>query len=150
MRVDTVSLVATELKPNHTVIGRPKTVSLERMREFSGWPRKDIHTDDDSARASGLPGPIASGTMSEAYLVELMIDAFGEDWIRCGRMELTFVKMVLPGDILVARGRIQGLEQAGFQTHVTLEIWCENQRGEHVVVGTAWGRLNLSQDMGDN
>jgi hypothetical protein len=138
--------IATDLKPNHLVAGPPKTISLERMRGFSGWPRKDIHTDEDLAKANGLPGPIASGTMSEAYLVGLMIDVFGDDWLRHGSMQLTFVKIVQPGDIIVARGRIEDVERAELATRVTVAVWCENQRGEHVVAGTAWGRLTPARD----
>ena len=111
------------------------------MRDFSGWPSKNIHTDEEFAKACGLPSPIASGTMSEAYLVELMLDVFGEDWIRHGRMELTFIRMVQPGDVLIAKGQTQKWEGTALDAGVTLQVWCENQRGEHVVIGTAWGRL---------
>lgn len=131
---------ARELKPGDLVIGRPKTVTLERMRQFSGWPSKNIHTDADVARACGLPGPIASGTMFEAYLTELMIDLFGEDWIRSGTMQLAFIRMVEPGDILVAKGRVQALEQTHAGGRLALEVWCENQRGERVTAGVASGR----------
>jgi len=133
-----------EFKVGQVVEGRPRTVTLDRMRGFSGWPRRDIHTDEEMARASGLPGAIASGTMSEAYLVGLMLDVFGDDWIRHGRMELTFIKPVQPGDIVVPRGRIEEVAPGDGETCATVAIWCENQRGEHVVVGTAWARLNGS------
>lgn len=131
---------ASELNPGDLVIGRPKTVTLERMRQFSGWPSKNIHTDADFAKACGLPGPIASGTMFEAYLTELMIGLFGEDWIRSGTMQLAFIRMVEPGDVLVAKGRVQALEQTPAGGRVALEVWCENQRGERVTGGVASGR----------
>jgi acyl dehydratase len=135
-------MAIADVKVGDVVEGRPRTVTLDHMRGFSGWPRRDIHTDEELATASGLPGAIASGTMSEAYLVGLMLDVFGDDWIRDGRMELTFIKVVQPGDVVVPRGRIEEVAPGESETRVTVAIWCENQRGEHVVVGTAWARLN--------
>jgi acyl dehydratase len=133
-----------ELKVGHVFEGRPRSVTLDRMRGFSGWPRRDIHTDEDLARASGLPGAIASGTMSEAYLVGLMLDVFGDGWIRNGRMELAFIKAVQTGDVVVPRGRVDEVAPRERDTRVTMAVWCENQRGEQVVVGTAWALLEGS------
>ena len=122
-------------KPGDEVEGRPKSVTLERMRAFSGWPNKNIHTDEATARSCGLPAPIASATMYMGYLTELLLDSFGERWIEKGRLELAFIKIVVAGDELRARGKVVGTDRG----EVKLEVWCENQRGQPVAVGSAWG-----------
>ncbi len=128
---------ASDATEGHTITGKPKAVTLERMRGFSGWPTKNIHTDEEFARSSGLSGPIASGTMYQACLVELMIDHFGEDWLRHGGMQVAFVRVIEPGDTITAKGTVQRQEPADAGGLVDLRVWCENQRGEPVIVGTA-------------
>ena len=123
------------IKVGDEVEGRTKAVTLERMRAFSGWPNKNIHTDEETARSCGLPSPIASATMYMGYVTELLLNSFGEAWIEGGRLELAFVKIVAAGDELRARGKVVGEDEGG----VKLEVWCETQRGEPVAAGTAWG-----------
>src|SRR5713226_7672174 len=123
------------------LVGPPKTVTLERMRGFSGWPNKNIHTDDDSAKACGLPAPIASATMYQAYLVDWMLELFGGAWITHGELELAFIKMVLAGDVLTWKANVLSTEPEAGGTKLRLEVRCENQRDESVAVGTACGRL---------
>lgn len=130
---------AGDAAEGHTVTGKIKTVTLERMRGFSGWPTKNIHTDEEFARSCGLSSPIASGTMFQAYLVELMIDHFGEGWLRDGGMQVAFVRAVKPGDTVTAKGTVQRQEPGAAEGRVDLQVWCENQRGEPVIVGTAYG-----------
>ena len=132
---------AGDLKEGRQLAGNHKSVTLKRMRGFSGWPSRNIHTDEAFAKACGLPGPIASATMYEAYLVELMLNIFGEDWIRHGRLELAFVKMVHPSDTLAAKAIAREVGTAEAGRRVSLEVWCENQRGERVAVGSASGRV---------
>lgn len=136
-----MAIAIGEIKEGYRLVHRPKTVSLERMRGFSGWPSRNIHTDDELAKACGLPGPIASATMYQAYFVELMLDFFGEDWMRHGTMQLAFVRMVAAGDVLSPKAAVQTVEASENGVRLTLQLSCENQRGEQVAVGTAAGTL---------
>lgn len=122
--------------------GITKSVTLERMRAFSGWPAKNVHTDEEFARRCGLPGPIASGVMSQAYLVELMLNLFGELWLSNERMQLTFLRIVQPGDRLTPKAVVRGRDEAESGVCLTLDVWCENQRGERVTVGFATGMVS--------
>ena len=63
------------------VTGRVKTATPYLTRLFSGgwprtedWPAKNVHTDEEFARATGLSGRNASGAMMQGYLAELMVD----------------------------------------------------------------------------
>ncbi|HJN86450.1 MAG: MaoC family dehydratase [Dehalococcoidia bacterium] len=134
-----MSTTARNTTEGHTFSGKPKTVTLERMRGFSGWPVKNIHTDVEYAKACGLSGPIASGTMFQTYLTELMIDYFGADWLGNGGIKVAFTRAVEPGDIITPKGTVEKQESTEAGKRVDLRVWCENQRGEPVVVGTAFG-----------
>jgi acyl dehydratase len=126
--------------------GKLKTVTEERVYAFSGgfpkgpdWPKKNIHTDLEFAKSCGLPTRAASGAMFEGYLTELMIDLFGENWLSGGRMELKFIAIVDVGDKLLPKAIIQSkyIEDSGVR--FVMEVWCQNQHGNKVVVGTATG-----------
>jgi len=126
--------------------GKRKTISDTRVFAFSGgrfdapgWPAKNIHTDLEFARSCGLQTRSVSGTQYMGYLTELMIDLFGETWLNHGKMELKFIAIVDVGDSLVTKAAVTSKKGEGSGTRFGLDMWCENQRGEKVAVGTATG-----------
>jgi len=126
--------------------GKLKTITDERVFAFSGgfpkgpdWPKKTIHTNLEFARASGLPKRTASGAMFEGYITELMINTFGEQWLRGGKMTLKFIAIVTPGDKLLPKAIIRSRQAENSGVRFALDVWCEKQGGEKVVIGTATG-----------
>jgi acyl dehydratase len=126
--------------------GKMKTVTADRIYAFSGgfprvkdWPKKNIHTDLEFAKSCGLSTRAASGAMFQGYLTELMIDLFGENWLSGGKMELTFIAIVDAGDKLLPMAIVQSRDIDGSRVRFVMEIWCQNQHGNKVVVGTATG-----------
>ena len=98
-----------------------------------------IHLDDNAARMAGLDGVIAHGMLSMGFLGQ-----FVSAWARSlegkatvSRLKVRFSAMVRPGDVLTCKGSIKKIEQRDHQTHITLDIWAENQRGEKVTGGDA-------------
>jgi len=136
--------VGTQIGTEFT--GKIKTITEERVYSFSGgfprgpeWPKKTIHTNIDVASRCGLKKRMASGAMFEGYLIELMIDLFGERWLSKGKMTLKFIAQVSPGDTLVAKAIIESKETANSTTKYKLNLWCENQNAQKVVIGSATG-----------
>ena len=127
--------------------GNLKTVTDERVYAFSGgfprgpeWPIKTIHTDLEFAKSCGLPARAASGAMFEGYLTELMIDLFGEGWLKHGnKMSLKFIAIVDPGDTLLPKAIVRSRQVEDSGVRFVVEVWCENQHGNKVVIGTATG-----------
>jgi acyl dehydratase len=141
-----MAIITKDIPVGHEVSGKLKTVTEERVYAFSGgfpkgtgWPRKNIHTDLEFAKSCGLPTRAASGAMFEGYLTELMIDLFGESWLRHGKMSLTFIVIVDPGDTLVPKSVVRSKQTEDSGVRFVMEVWCENQHGNKVVVGTAIG-----------
>jgi acyl dehydratase len=128
--------------------GKRKTISEARVLAFSGgrfgapgWPAKNIHTDLDFARSCGLQTRSVSGTQFMGYLIELMVDLFGESWLSHGKMELKFISIVDVEDSLLTKAVVTSKEPEGSGTRVVLDMWCENQHGNKVAVGTAAGSI---------
>jgi len=120
--------------------GRPMEVTLERMRLFSGWPKRNVHTDEEVARAAGAPAPIASAVQPVGHLCDLMLEHFGEEWLRGGSLSLVFRRAVYPGDAVTWHGVIAAMDGDAGATRYDLEVWCENQDGGAVTVGRAVAR----------
>ena len=133
----------------HTVTGRKKKVTSYRTWLFSGgwprfegWPAKNVHTDLAAARQSGLPTRAASGAMCLGYLSELLVDLFGDRWLTYGELTSKFIGIIDAGDDIVSKARVTDVAKTGSGVQVSLDVWCENQDGTPVVVGTASGRVD--------
>lgn len=127
--------------------GIAKKITAARLITFSGgpltdagWPRKNIHTDTDFAKSTGLPSRCASGTQFQGQMVEFMIDLFGERWFDMGIMNVKFVDLVFEDQIVTAHAKVVGTNpDAKKGTRVDLEIWSERNDGRKVMTGTAVG-----------
>jgi acyl dehydratase len=129
--------------------GKRKTISEPRVLAFSGgrfgapgWPAKNIHTDLEFAKSCGLQTRSVSGTQYMGYLIELMVDLFGETWLSQGKMELKFIAIVDVEDSLLAKAAVISKEPEGSATRFVLDMWCENQHGNKVAIGTAIGSIS--------
>jgi acyl dehydratase len=106
---------------------------------FGGKDTKNIHTDDETARKAGLPRALAQGRYPIGYLSERMLNFFGRGWIQGGKLEVTLVKGIYPGDTITIKGKIREKIPEGNLTRLVLDVWLEKQDGEKATVGTASG-----------
>ena len=101
-------------------------------RRAAARARVNIHTDDEAARKAGYRAPIAAGEQTYALMANFILDSFGAEFLRGGRLEAALVKPVFYGDTLTMHARIVDSESPRH-----LEVWTENQHGERVLIGTA-------------
>lgn len=128
--------------------GKPKKMTWERIWAFSGgafttpgWPKKNIHTDPEFANRMGLPTVYVSATQYLGHIAELMTNLFGEEWLRGGKTSnLKFIKAVAEGDTIQTKAKVQSKKERGPVIEYTLDVWCENQNGDNVLVGIAFGK----------
>jgi acyl dehydratase len=104
-----------------------------------------LYIDEPHAKASGFPSAFAPGLIALGFLGELT-----SDWVRGARLRKLqgrFVKIVWPGDVLTARGRVSDRRfEPGGVYGIDIEIWAENQRGELVTRGLATFQLFYSAE----
>jgi 3-hydroxybutyryl-CoA dehydratase len=106
---------------------------MEDMILFEPEDEKNIHTDDDTARAAGLPAAIAAGVQFMSYIFEMLERSYGSESVQGTVLDVRIRAPVFAGDEITARGTVTGVADG----RASLEVWCENQRGEHVIAGTA-------------
>jgi acyl dehydratase len=123
----------------YEISGLPKVITLEKLLKFNLWMpvSKNIHTDQEEARKAGFPTPIAPAPMSFGYLSELMTDLFGERWLREGKLTVSLIRTIKPGDTITAKGIVRSKQKESQGAMLEVEVWCENQQIEKVAVGTA-------------
>lgn len=80
---------------------RSLTLTSEALRTYSR--AGNFHSDDAAANEMGLPGKVAMGMQTLGPAYGLLLDAWGDDLLRCGEIECRFVDMVSEGETAEAR-----------------------------------------------
>jgi acyl dehydratase len=130
--------IGTEIVPKSYAITQEKINTYARYVSF-GKDTKNIHTDDETARRAGLPRAIAHGRYPLGYLSESMLEFFGRGWVQGGKLEVTLIKGIYPGDTITVKGKLKEKIPEGDATRLVLDVWLENQHGEKATLGTASG-----------
>ncbi|HJY83901.1 MAG TPA: MaoC/PaaZ C-terminal domain-containing protein [Candidatus Binatia bacterium] len=89
-------------------------------------------TDDEGARAEGLPGMIAPGVMSMGLLARMISEWNSAAQIK--RIGTTFRSPVLPDRDVHLRGAVTQKDETNHTAEC--DIWIENDDGERWVIGT--------------
>ncbi len=115
-----------------------KEISFDKMLVFSGYPETNsVHTSREFAVGKGLPNAVGQGLQTYAYMCEWLVGFFGSDWFQGGRLAVSFLGLVFPGDLVSVKAELVESEPVEDGTRITLSIWCENHRAEKVAAGTA-------------
>ena len=86
-------------------------VTEDLVRAYSR--RGNFHSEADTAAELGLPGLVAQGVQVAAPAYGMLLDAWGEDFLAHGEINLRFVGMVVAGDTIEAHIEISAdLESA--------------------------------------
>ncbi len=112
-------------------------MTMEEMILFEPEDERNIHTDDEVARAAGLPAAIAAGTQFMSYIFSMLYREYGFESVRGTALDVRIRLPVFAGDTVTAKGRITGSRAEAEGLRLALDVWCENQRGQQVIAGTA-------------
>lgn len=130
---------------------RPRRMTRERMRWYvDAQPtvahddgrihtqEPTIHDDDGYAKSQGLPGIIADGMISTNWIMGLLIDVFGEDVTRKGRLKTKYIAPIHENQVTIACARVTAVtyDEKGEAT-VSLDVWCEDDQQKKMTVGDA-------------
>jgi acyl dehydratase len=77
------------------VVKRGLSITDDSIRVYSR--RGNFHSEPDQAAAAGMHGLVAQGTQVCAPAIALLLDAWGEELLAHGELDLRFVGMVLGG-----------------------------------------------------
>src|SRR3981189_3364827 len=89
---------------------RELLLTPELLRAYSR--RGNFHSDAGEASKLGLPGLVAQGMQVAGPAYGILLDAWGEEFLAHGEMELKFVGMVVDGETVDAAATVDGDEAA--------------------------------------
>jgi acyl dehydratase len=99
--------------------------------------RNPIHTDD-YAREHGMRGALIGGSTVLSYVLEMLYDYFGQNWLYHGKINVSFIGGgAVNGDVVTSQGRVVSAEPEKGRIKLKLNVWVENQTGAKIVVGEA-------------
>jgi acyl dehydratase len=87
---------------------RELLLTPELLRAYSR--RGNFHSDADEATKLGLPGLVAQGMQVAGPAYGMLLDAWGEEFLAHGEIELKFVGMVVDGETVDAVVTVDGDE----------------------------------------
>ncbi len=90
-------------------------------------------TDEEGARAEGLPGQITPGAMTLALLARALLDWAPSARLR--RLGTTFRGLVMAGSTVTVHGMVTEKHEA--TRSVECDVWMESAEGDRLVIGTA-------------
>jgi acyl dehydratase len=123
------ALEGDELGPEEVFLAKEQVREYARVNGIL-FPR---FTDDEGARAEGLPGMIAPGNMSMGLLTRLVEAWAGHGTIR--RIGTTFRSVVQPGRTIRLCGAVTHCDEP--TRTAELDLWIESDEGDRLVIGTA-------------
>ncbi|MFA5490096.1 MAG: MaoC family dehydratase [Candidimonas sp.] len=139
-----MSLPIDDLQPGDIRCSKFRKLTMARALALSGgpldmpgWPDKNLHTDAEVARSTGLPDVVVSGTQWEGHLVGLLVETLGMDWFNGGSIQIKIPRSVRIGDSVRAKLRMDEFVDQGDRRLARMTVWCENKQGQEVMVGTA-------------
>ena len=126
------------LGPQQLFVGKEHTRLFVRAANVES-PR---FTDDEAARATGLPGAILPGNMTLSLLTKLVTDWIGPTAASVTRLSTTYRSPVVTEHTITLRGFVTGTDRSTRTAEI--DLWIENEDGERLVTGTATVQFLIS------
>lgn len=137
--------------PGQTIRTEPRRMTPERIRwycdaqetavEYDGRVHvaaPNIHNDEAFAKSQGLPRIIGFGMSSMSWMYGTLLDHFGERYLERGALAAKFIRPVFEDQIITTCYRETAQRAAADGAPAReLEIWCEDETGQTLTVGTA-------------
>jgi hypothetical protein len=128
-----------------------RTMTAERMRWYSDalhtvtaaaseplLAGPNIHTDDEIARANGMPSRVADGMVSTNWISSLLTDAYGDGYLRGGSLRTRYVRPIYEDERIEVVVRVtKRTGTGGDPDRLVAEVVCVKEDGEVATAGVA-------------
>lgn len=99
--------------------------------------RNVIHTDD-YAKEKGLRGALVGGSILLSYVLEMLYNYFGTNWLYHGKINVSFIGGgAINGDNLTAAAQITEKSTADDGVLLKMDVWLETEENKKILVGKA-------------
>jgi 3-hydroxybutyryl-CoA dehydratase len=105
-----------------------------------------IHVDANYAKQTLFGGTIAHGMLILSYISELMLSAFGSQWLTTGWLSIRFKSPAPSGKKIKVKGRVRSVERIDDKSEIICDVNCLDEAGNPVITGEAGVILNLTNN----
>lgn len=95
-----------------------------------------MHYDQEFAQSKGFRQPVVDPKMYGAFLARMLTDRFSPEG-RLRKLRMRYRLASFLGDILTYKGKVISKYVKGNEGYVDCDLLVENQKGEHIVEGSA-------------
>lgn len=139
-----MSYELSKIKEGDLLPSLSKKITQQHINEYgylmeSGKKTLLIHYDKKVAQKYGFKDTVAHGTIGLGLVSEVMTRFLGRRWVEGGKISVKFIRPVFRNETITAKGTVSRLERDGEIIRIWADIWCENEHGEKVTVGSASG-----------
>lgn len=128
-----------------------KTITQQQVERYAdaAGDHNPIHLDAEFAAGTDfggnrLDGTIAHGMMILASVSEMLTAAFGEDWLKSGKLKVRFRGPVYPGEAITAFGTVKKVKESDGARELSCAIGVRKDNGEISISGDAVVRVSGS------
>ncbi len=107
-------------------------------RRYPGVYVDTIHVTRESALAWGFPDLVLQGSQTMNFCAEMLFKTYREHWINNSKLTVKFLKPVLNGETITAKGEVIGRkDEEDGKIRLLIDAWAENSSGEKIMAGEA-------------
>ena len=117
-----------------------KTISQEQLNRYAqaSGDRNPLHLDAEFAATTQFGGIIAHGMLTLAFISEMMLQAFGKQWLESGALKVRFKGAAFVGDEVETWGTVDKKDYQGHHQLVVCSVGVRNRNnGQEIISGTA-------------
>lgn len=98
-----------------------------------------IHHDQTFAEAAGFKTVFAMGMLSMGFLGRILTDYVGDGNLT--KFGVRFSAITWPGDTITCKGTVTKKYSEEGKNLIDMDVFCENQKGEKTLIGSATASL---------
>ena len=99
------------------------------------------HWDPVYAHQTGLAAPIQTGEMSSAYISEMCVNYFGDNFFKNARFVCKYVASTLANEVITTYGVVKEKTPKGSGFRFKVEFWASNDEGQTKTIG--WTEVDV-------
>ena len=137
-----------QIVPDMPLASLSRTPTQQRINLYAKASKdyNPIHVDTNYARQTPFGGTIAHGMLVMSYISEIMLLAFGSQWLSTGWLSIRFRSPALSGKKVKVEGTIRTVERMDKKTKVTCDVACRDEANNPIITGEAGVTMDLTNN----
>jgi acyl dehydratase len=134
-----------QIVPDMSLASFSRTPTQQRINLYAKMSNdyNPIHVDANYARQTPFGGTIAHGMLVLSYISEMMLLAFGSQWLSTGWLSIRFRSPALSGKKVKVEGTVRAVERMDNKTKVICDVACRDEADNPIITGEAGVTFDL-------